>query len=73
MSVNTTSSPHEIPAEIRQVIVRQLGAALASAWRARHAGTNESPRALGTRRAESITGTSYDRSISKDTTPETAR
>ena len=31
--MNTPSSTHEIPADVRQVIVRQLGAALAAAWR----------------------------------------
>lgn len=44
--MNPTSSTHEIPAEIRQGIVRQLGAALATAWR-QQAQKNESPEPRG--------------------------
>jgi hypothetical protein len=36
--VNTISSPHEIPADVRQVIVRQMALALANAWRRQHEG-----------------------------------
>jgi hypothetical protein len=36
--VNTISSPHEIPADVRQVIVRQMALALANAWRRQREG-----------------------------------
>lgn len=66
--MNTTSSTHELPADIRQVVVRHFGAALAAAWRAKYAGTDESPHAGETRRAGSITGMDHDRSTSEDST-----
>ena len=41
--MKATASSSTIPADIRQVIVRQFGAALAAAWRSEYDQENERP------------------------------
>ena len=38
-----TGVQRDLPADVRQLIVRELGAALAAAWRKREAQKNERP------------------------------
>ena len=41
--MKVTATNHEIPTDVRQVIVRQPGAALAEAWRNQHGQKSERP------------------------------
>ena len=53
--MKTGSSPREIPADVRRVIVRQLAAALATAWRARYAPTDDSPEGIDLEKKSPVT------------------